>query len=300
MFAGNNPFRQNNPFLDLLESLEEEPGRDGGVPERQEPMGGRAFQRGMKVKLPDFWAHAPAMWFARTETTFRVAQITEEDEKFAYVSNALPYETMRLVADIVVTPPEVRPYSALKERLLFAHQLSGVQKASRVMAMPDLGDRRPSAMLAAMLEFCPIGEETTSFFRASFLNRLPADIQVLLGEADGEELSVLAGRADRVWATKRPNMVAAVNATAVVEEDPSVLAAFRPQFKNNKKKDNQKAGGGSSNSSGPSSGGGGGGGPGGRGAGRSKPMKMICDRHFRFGDAAYRCDSPATCAWAEN
>ncbi len=49
--------------------------------------------------------------------------------------------------------------------------------ANRLMKMLDLGDRWLSQMLSAMLEFCPLGEESIAFFRASYLSRLPADIR---------------------------------------------------------------------------------------------------------------------------
>ena len=34
--------------------------------------------------------------------------------------------------------------------------------------------------MADLLEYCPPGEEKTAFFRATYMQRLPADMQVLL------------------------------------------------------------------------------------------------------------------------
>ena len=84
------------------------------------------------------------------------------------------------MTDLILSPPEDRPYRTLKERLLLAHQLTPTQKASKVMAMPPLGDRRPSQMLADMLQYCLDGQETSPFFRAPFIQQLPAELQVLL------------------------------------------------------------------------------------------------------------------------
>jgi hypothetical protein len=74
-----------------------------------------------------------------------------------------------LVEDLVEAPPAVQPYTILKERLLMAHQLSPTQKAIKLMNAPDLGDRRPSQLLADLLQDCPPGEQGTAFFRGAFL-----------------------------------------------------------------------------------------------------------------------------------
>ena len=73
---------------------------------------------------------------------------------------------MTLVAELVTQPPAIQPYQRLKERLLISHQLTSVQMAERILYMPELGDHRPSQLLAAMMEFCPEGEVNSAFFRA--------------------------------------------------------------------------------------------------------------------------------------
>jgi hypothetical protein len=50
--------------------------------------------------------------------------------------------------------------------------------------MPALGGRKPSELMAAMLETCPRGEEKTNLFTCIFLQRLPWEIRVLLAKAD--------------------------------------------------------------------------------------------------------------------
>ncbi len=104
-------------------------------------------------KLPEFWPHAPAMWFARAQFRMEVAGVASERDMFAYTVDALPYESLRLVHDLLMAPLAARPFSILKERLLLATQLTPVQMADRLMKMPDVGDRRPLQMLAAMLDF---------------------------------------------------------------------------------------------------------------------------------------------------
>ena len=66
--------------------------------------------------------------------------------------------------------------TALKERLLLSHNLLLVQKAAKVLSMLAVWDRRPSQLLADLLEFCPPVEEISAFFRAIFVQRLTASV----------------------------------------------------------------------------------------------------------------------------
>jgi hypothetical protein len=156
---------------------------------------------GQHTRLPDFWPHAPGMWFSRAECRFEMLGISSERQQFCIVAEALPYETMRLVADLVAAPPAVRPYSQLKERMLLAHALTPVQHAEKLFVMPQLGARRPSDLLAAMYEFCPPGEENTALFQALFLTRLPPEIRVHVEVARDQPLKELAMKADHLWLT---------------------------------------------------------------------------------------------------
>ncbi len=63
-----------------------------------------------------------------------------------------------------------------------SHSLLNYQKMERMMRLPPLGDRKPSVLLAEMLEFCPEGESSTAVFAFLFLQRLPREIRVLLSE----------------------------------------------------------------------------------------------------------------------
>jgi hypothetical protein len=48
----------------------------------------------------------------------------DEATRFDYLISSLPKESVRLVLDLVKTPPEDDPYTALKARLLSSHQLT--------------------------------------------------------------------------------------------------------------------------------------------------------------------------------
>jgi hypothetical protein len=48
-------------------------------------------------KLPDFWPQAPGLWFARAECRFEMMNVQDSRQMFCFVTDALPYETMRAV-----------------------------------------------------------------------------------------------------------------------------------------------------------------------------------------------------------
>jgi hypothetical protein len=112
-------FGENNPFLEMLAVVEEEhQGQQPPVLPVVNPQQQHVMVHGAgRVKLPDFWPHAPGIWFARAELRFEVSGVTGERHRFAYTVDALPYEALSLVADLVEAPPADRLYSVLKERL---------------------------------------------------------------------------------------------------------------------------------------------------------------------------------------
>jgi hypothetical protein len=200
----------NNPFLAMLAAVE-------GEQEPQNPPPALVNQQQQqsveaRVKLPDFWPHAPGIWFARAELRFETSNVASERQRFAYTVDALPYETLCHVVDLVEAPPAVQPYTILKERLLLAHQLTPVEKAIKLMEQPALGDRRPSQLLADLLQACPPGEQQTAFFRGAFISKLPAELQAHLTGIDTANLKELAQRADQLWTTHhRPSPLAALS-----------------------------------------------------------------------------------------
>jgi hypothetical protein len=156
-----------------------------------------------------------------------------------------------------------------------------VQKAEKLLDMPELGARRPSDLLAAMYEYCPAGEEDTTLFRSIFLKRLPAEVRVLLV---AEETAELATRADQLWlkfGQCKGDHLAAVQpkeeAQKADSSDEANVAALQVKKKSNRKK---KRGGNSS-------------GAGGQQASSSAQKQakgkqvFLCHTHLKYGSNAY-------------
>ena len=306
----NGDPNNNNPFLNLLEDVEQ------GLlwQDQQQPPAQHAQQasRAQRVKLPDFWPHAPGIWFARAELRCGICGVTSDTEKFAFTADALPYESLRMVADLITAPPGVHSYIALKERLLLSHNLTPLQKAKKVSEHPALGDRRPSQLLAALLEYCPEGEENTALFRAAFVHRLPTEIQVLLDGIETGDLKQLAMKADQLWLTRGSGPVHAVAAVSdsnqqLTGEEECVAAVKGQAFRNWRgKKDRRDAGRDGGRDGGREGGRDGGkdGGSSGRDASGGKKggwhAVEICSRHLRFGADAWTCQDPARCKFPGN
>ena len=140
------------------------------------------------IKLPSFWSNKPASWFALAESRFRTHSITGKQAKFDQLVGALSKESISRVLDLIEVPPLFTPYTQLKTRLLEAHQLTDYQKVDQLLKMESLGARRPSELLAAMLEACPRGQEANIFFTHLFLCHLPAELRIMLCEDDHQDV----------------------------------------------------------------------------------------------------------------
>jgi hypothetical protein len=269
----NYGYRENNPFLNMLAAIDGEqeqnpPPAAGGSQQQQQQLPVES-----KVKLPDFWPHAPGIWFARAELRFETSNIVNERQRFAYTVDALPFETLCHVVDLVEAPPAERPYTVLKDRLLLAHQLTPVEKAIKLMEQPALGDRRPSQLLADLLQACPPGEQQTAFFRGAFISRLPASLQAHLSNMDTADLKELAQRADQLWAThRRPSPLAALSGAE--EQQPEVSDTVAAVQKAAAAKGKQSF--------------------------KKKKLITYCFLHHKFGKDARRCDNPEVCMWQGN
>jgi hypothetical protein len=117
------------------------------------------------LRLPSFWCGAPRSWFTMAEAQFRLRNITEDNDKYLCLIAALPCEAFRLVAHLVERDDQrADAYAQLKAALLTLHTMSDYQRVELLSRVEPLGGRKPSDLLAVMLELCPRGHETSPFF----------------------------------------------------------------------------------------------------------------------------------------
>jgi hypothetical protein len=257
------------------------------------------------LKLPTFWAESPASWFLYVESRFCLRDVTSEAQKFDNLVAALPRDSVRLVLDVLENPSATTPYSQLKARLLASHELTDFQRIEKLHQMGDLGDKKPSELLASMLELCPRGHEANKFFLFLFLQRLPAKLRVLLGDDEEADPRVLAVRADRLWAMHAHRQVGSVAAVEPVEE-PNPVAAVQGGQRgrgggNRGRFQRQRGGGGNRARNGAGQSSQAAAGSMGAAAAPVTPAALarsssgLCHAHWTYGDSAFRCEAP--CSW---
>jgi len=222
----------------------------------------------------------PELWFAQAESLFNLRGVSDSSVRFHNVVNALPLPVMRQVSDLVTSRPATDPYKVVKERLIVRHKMTPLQKVRKLFAAPDLGDRRPSSMMAELLQYCPAEEHNSVCFMGAFLHRLPADLRMALGTKHA------------LWAL-RPESAASAAVAAIVDpegEESAAVAAVRSGSNQQKwRSKKKKPAGGSSKSEAeqedsPES--------------VARSASGLCIRHFRYGDKAHSCKKP--CSWQGN
>jgi hypothetical protein len=250
---------------------------------------------GGSVRLPPFWPHAPQLWFSQAECLFTVHNVSDQFHRYCLVVASLQHDSLRRVADIVEAPPAGEAYNTIKQRLLASHQMTGFQRAERLFAMPALGARKPSELMAEMLEICPRGEEKTELFACLFLQRLPREIRVLLARVDHKDPKELAEQADHFWGLHdTPSSIAAVTLSGGGGEE-QLVAAVRTAAGSVRGRGGRGRRGGR---------GGGGGGSASRipyESELSRDARLaagLCLKHWRYGEHANSCEQP--CAWPGN
>ncbi len=176
------------------------------------------------VKLPEFWVADPDMWFFQAEAAFRHARITASQTKFDHVVMRLP-ETVSIALRsllLSVNDDTVDPYGMLKEKLVTTYGKTKWQRAFALLDHPDLGDRRPSSMMAEMLALLPANSRPDTLFLALFLRRLPPSMRDHLAAADTDTAEDMAAHADLLWDARASQSVSAVDAeiAAVRQQSP--------------------------------------------------------------------------------
>ena len=165
----------------------------------------------VSLKLPPFWPSDPEVWFAQVEAQFATRGITQQKTKFDYIVASLSPEFATEVRDLILRPPETRPYDALREQLVRRTAASEQRRLQQLLTTEELGDRRPSQLLRRMEQL--LGGRAAAadgpFVRELFLQRLPANVRMVLAStSDTTSLEDLSQLADRIMEVAPPTMAA--------------------------------------------------------------------------------------------
>jgi hypothetical protein len=154
------------------------------------------------IKLPTFWTTQPAVWFTQAEAQFHIKNVTQDITKYYYVVSALDQTTASRILDVLASPPENDKYNNLKTKLIATFGLSRRDRASRLLHLSGIGDRKPSELMDEILslldghKFCLLAEQI-------FLEQLPEDIRLQIADDDFADPRALALRADILWLAKQ-------------------------------------------------------------------------------------------------
>lgn len=138
--------------------------------------------------------------------------------KYYYVVSVLDQSTAGRILHVLGNPPDQDKYEDLKRKLIATFGLSRRGRASRLLHLSDLGDRKPSELMDEILSLldnnkpCLLAEQI-------FLEQLPEDIRVQIADADFNDPRALALRADIMWQAKRQSATYTVCPVTVRKEE---------------------------------------------------------------------------------
>nr|VZH96061.1 unnamed protein product [Spirometra erinaceieuropaei] len=186
---------------------------------------------GLVSSLPDFWQHAPELYFFRIEATFHSAKITRETDKFYKLVEALPPTILSQVQTLLRDPPTDAPYTKLKAELLRLTSVSDRQRYHALVKEEALGDRKPSELLRRMRSLVGNMKIDDKFFKEMFLERLPTSVQTILASgSDDLEISKLAEMADRMMEVERLSSPTIAQVSQPLNVSTSDLAELKTQI----------------------------------------------------------------------
>ena len=193
-----------------------------------------AVAASVAVRLPDFWKNDPVMWFAQAEAQFELANVVRDHTKYNHIVAKIDQTVICHVADIITNPPENDKYRAVKERLISRFTVSPQARLERLMNACDLGDMRPTHLLAKMQELSAGLKMTDDLLKMLFLQRLPPDVKNILTISD-EKVGKLAEMADKMMDAPTRHVSAASSSSTMKPEDSDLrcqIAALTEEIRN--------------------------------------------------------------------
>jgi hypothetical protein len=156
-------------------------------------------ENSISLRLPEFSASNPRVWFVQLELYFRNKRISSENTKFEHLSMLLPDRIATEVVDIMEAPPEENAYTIMKEAVLSRTTASGEARLQTLLAGVELGDRTPSQLLRHMRSLAGSHQVTDTLLRSLWSKCLPANTRLVLSTYEADTpLEKLAQTADKV------------------------------------------------------------------------------------------------------
>ncbi|KXJ75012.1 hypothetical protein RP20_CCG012571 [Aedes albopictus] len=200
-------------------------GNEGNAPQEA-----AALAAGVAVKLPDFWKQDPVMWFAQAEAQFALAGVVRDHTKFYHIVAKIDQSVICHVADLVTNPPNDNKYEAVKTRLISRFQVSAQGRLERLLGDCDLGDMRPTHLLAKMQELAAGLNVTDDLMKMLFLQRMPPNVKAVLAISDGT-IGKLAEMADKMVECPGSSHVAATMEVSPIADLQTQIATLTAEIR---------------------------------------------------------------------
>ena len=237
------------------------------------------------MKIPPYWPADPPIWFAQVEAQFAARGITAQRTMYYHIVGSLSTDVAMEIRDLLLKPPEDKPYDVLKQKLIERTAASEQRRLRELLTTEELGDRKPTQLLRRMQLLLGDKAGTTdgSIIKELFLQRMPQNVRMVLASvSESTPLEELATLADKIREVATPS-IASVNvpthATSELEQLRAENARLQQQISALQVATGPRRRRSLSRN---------------RGRPRSPSQPGVCWYHRRFGDAARKCTQPCS------
>lgn len=148
-----------------------------------------------RIPFPPFRTDDIEAWFRRAEHWFTFSKVTTEADKFALIASQIEHPTV-VNLDEMLNQHEETPYTTIKTKIISIFEKTTSAKINDLLSGCQLGDRRPSQLLAEMKRLG--GTTGEDILRSLWSKRLPIHIQTIVAAATKSNLEEVALIADAV------------------------------------------------------------------------------------------------------
>ena len=150
------------------------------------------------LRVPEFNASDPEMWFAVVEAYFTQARITDNQQLYLDVVSSLPPRYASEVRDIIMRPLDNESYTILKRELIKRLCSTQEEKTLKLLENVVMEDEKPTQYLRRLqaLAGSAVPED---LLRTLWLRGLPEKLKPTMATQTGKTLHEMAEVADAVY-----------------------------------------------------------------------------------------------------
>lgn len=149
----------------------------------------------VRVPFPNFKSDDIESWFRRLEYWFEFSKVQSEHARFTLIASQIDDSTVSNLEEIL-NPHDETPYTIVKAKIISIFQATTSSKINKLLSGCQLGDLKPSQLLAEMKRIG--GNVGDDILRNLWSKRLPLHLQPVIAAATHSNLNELAVIADAV------------------------------------------------------------------------------------------------------